>query len=1542
MKTHNYENKSSSQKGMSAFSVGIDNEPDVKEQTTVDAKQDNLENTSITDQHVNKINNSSLTNQHQIRCVYCKLGHDIDDCPDYKKLDMKAKKSFIFSKRLCFSCYKSVSSSHTSKTCMNKRTCSICKETHPTSLHPSTGTAETIPETMVSVATGYDVKTVDTVNVGKKVSKVISLCILPVSIRHGLDPENVMTVYAMLDNCSEGTFLTEEVAEVLFTPSTSMDEKDAHKLLQSINPTNIGLRTLNGWSSHNSCSAEGLQVSSVHNFDGVESPYFNLPTSYTRELLPIERVNIPTVEKIKHWEYLQPILHEIPQFDCEVPIGLLIGGDASKLIEPMKVIPSSDSGPYAFQTALGWCISGSLHVECAENSNTIICNRIAVQDISTGELADHHIVVEENFQDNKLHDSLLRMYQTEFVENQKESKALSVEDKRFLHTMEQHAQKEGKHHKLPLPLRNEITNLPNNRVMAVRRMQPLKKKLERDPHYHREYSKFMNNLLEKGIARECSNNGNEDDVSWFLPHHGVVKPNKPGKVRPVFDCAAKFLDRSLNKELLSGPDLTNLLLGVILRFRLEEVPCMADIESMYYQVLVSDKQRSLLKFLWWPKGDTSNGLKEYEMNAHVFGAISSPSCANYALKKTANENEEKYGSSAANTLRRNFYVDDMLKSVSSSAEMIDLINRIIGLCDEGGFNLTKFVSTNKEVLNSLPPSKLAPRMKEYDLYEGSTFIERALGVHWCIVNDEMLFRIEFKDSPLTRKGILSTISSIYDPPGLASPFIFEGRKVLQAIVHEKRCWDDDISSTHRMRWEKWRIKLAMIERIRIPRCVKPIGFGHAVSTTLHHFADASEIGYGTASYIRQVNLKGEINVCLLMGKSRVAPMRATNIHRLELTAAFTASKISNLLNSELDISPLLHQYWSDSKIVLGYIKNESKRFRVYVANRTQAIRETTDVSKWHYVNTKDNPADYASRGLDVDSPETQTWFIGPERLWKPDENLIHSEEQYIVEDNDPELKKVLHVNTVSLTNMDNDIFSRLESRISGWYRCIRVLATIRRFITLCKQKINMEVGTISAHLTVEDLNESEKCLIRMIQKKYFHHELRLLKSIKIETGRAGEKKRKAALKKSSSLRKLNPFVDEFGIIRVGGRIQKSLLEDSLKYPVILPRKGHFTTAAVRWIHQKVEHAGRYMTLHEMRTEGYWVINGSSIIRSLISRCVRCRFLRGRLGEQKMSDLPHERINESPPFTFSGVDMFGPFIIKERRSEVKRYVVLFTCFSSRAVHLETTVTMETDSLINAMRRFIGRRGSIRSLQSDNGGNFVGADNELKRALSELDHEKIRGFLQNEGADWIEWKFNPPTASHMGGVWERQIRSARNILSSLMKEHGHILNDESFRTLIVEAESIINSRPLTVDYLSDPNAPIPLSPSNILTCKSKVTHGPPGVFQKADLYCRRRWRRVQHLANVFWRRWRQEFLMSLQNRVKWTNEKRNFAVGDIVLVKDSDARRNQWPMARVIEVHPSDDGLVRSVKVKMASKNNEQGSSLDRPISKLVLLLESEES
>ena len=215
-------------------------------------------------------------------------------------------------------------------------------------------------------------------------------------------------------------------------------------------------------------------------------------------------------------------------------------------------------------------------------------------------------------------------------------------------------------------------------------------------------------------------------------------------------------------------------------------------------------------------------------------------------------------------------------------------------------------------------------------------------------------------------------------------------------------------------------------------------------------------------------------------------------------------------------------------------------------------------------------------------------------------------------------------------------------------------------------------------------------------------------------------------------------------------------------------------------------------------------------------------------------------------------MFGPILIREKRSDLKRYAVLFTCFSSRAAHIEITNTTDANSFIMGLRRFLARRSSVRSIWSDNGRNFVGANNELRKSLKEMDHLKIKNCLKGNGTDSILWHKNPPGASHMGGVWERQIRTARGILEGLLKTHDQSLNDETLRTLMAEVESIMNSRPLTVKTLSDINSQILLSPSYLLTMKTNVVMPPPGVFMKPDLYSRRIWRRVQHIAQKFWHR------------------------------------------------------------------------------------------
>ncbi len=332
----------------------------------------------------------------------------------------------------------------------------------------------------------------------------------------------------------------------------------------------------------------------------------------------------------------------------------------------------------------------------------------------------------------------------------------------------------------------------------------------------------------------------------------------------------------------------------------------------------------------------------------------------------------------------------------------------------------------------------------------------------------------------------------------------------------------------------------------------------------------------------------------------------------------------------------------------------------------------------------------------------------------------------------------------------------------------------------------------------------------------------------------------------------------------------------------------------------------------------------------------------------MANLPSDRMEPAPAFTYCAVDYFGPFQVKQGRRMLKRYGVLFTCLNSRAIHIEVADSLSTDSYLNALRRFISIRGPVRSMRSDRGSNFVGAKTELGLALAEMDQQSIGRYLLANQCDYIEFKMNVPSASYHGGVWERQIRTVRNILSGLISATASKLNDDSLRTAMCEVMAIVNGRPLTTDNLYDPTSLEPLTPNNIVTGKSSIALPPPGNFQRENLYLRKRWRRVQYVANEFWNRWRKEYLKNLQIRQKWNSPKRDLHKGDIVIVKEDMVPRSEWMLARMDETFPDDDGHVRKVKLAIADRllnnkgqQNHSVTYLERPIQKVVLLLASEE-
>ncbi|XP_038588673.1 uncharacterized protein LOC119913337 [Micropterus salmoides] len=467
--------------------------------------------------------------------------------------------------------------------------------------------------------------------------------------------------------------------------------------------------------------------------------------------------------------------------------------------------------------------------------------------------------------------------------------------------------------------------------------------------------------------------------------------------------------------------------------------------------------------------------------------------------------------------------------------------------------------------------------------------------------------------------------------------------------------------------------------------------------------------------------------------------------------------------------------------------------------------------------------------------------------------------------------------------------SNKNSKCKGWHRC-------------------------NSPRTPDEMAQARNVILKATQMAAFAKELSALRANK-------------AIPKNSPMQKLSPFLED-NLICVGGRLRHSELPAAEKNPIILPKGSHISLLLTQHHHEQVKHQGRHLTEGAIRAAGLWILGGKTLISSVLHKCVTCRRLRGKLEEQFMADLPPERLKTCPPFTYVGIDVFGPWSISTRRTrggqaESKRWAIMFSCMSSRAVHIEVIEAMDTSSCINALRRFFALRGPAKQLLSDCGTNFIGARKELGM------DKRLQKFLSEQGCIW---EFNPPHASHMGGPWERMIGVARRILDSMFLQHNTRLTHEVLCTLMAEVTAIMNARPL-LPVSADPENPFILSPSMLLTQKTGAPP-PPGEFSGKDLYTKQ-WRQVQALANQFWTRWSREYLPSLQHRQKWTVPRRNLEVGDLVLLRDKQTVRNCWPMARITATFPGNDGHVRKVEVKTADQGNVK--TFLRPVAEIVLLL-----
>ena len=1399
-----------------------------------------------------QVNSASVANVRIRRCYACSgQCKSLFSCKNFKDCTVPERLKIAREHKLCFNCLRV---GHNASNCSSERTCSIdsCGKRHCNLLHRQRVVKEETSDSSGAADASKDAEGPAATGCSVVTSEVKGegmLPVVPVVVRSG-GMEQV--VNALLDTGSTATFCSSQIVQ-----SLSLSEK----------PTSIALTTLDREERHTSTTIVQFEIAAV------DSDRSHSIKAYTRTSIAAKPSN-PHSLSLSHFEGI-PFSHARAE-----NVSVIIGQDYAHLFKPMEVRSGKDHEPYAVKTPLGWVINGTGANNGMESVNFV----------STGSLERQ----------------VERFWRVEGWDSFADECALSVEDQKAVATWDDGTSlRENGHYQLPIPFKSE-RSLPSNRVLAEQRLRALKNKLAKNEDLRVRYTSFMDGLFQKGHAEPVIGPGPKGRT-WYLPHHSVVNPRKPEKTRVVFDCAAQHAGVSLNSAVLSGPDLTNTLIGVLIRFRQHPVAIAADIEEMFHQVQVVPEHRDVLRFLWWPQGDLAQEPQEFRMTVHLFGGTWSPSCCCFALRKTATDNIGLFAEEAVTTVGKNFYMDDCLKSVEDEEAACALIQNLSQLLETGGFNLTKWSSSSKEVLASVPVEKRAKGMQQLDLTKDDLPGERVLGVGWHPTDDSLRFSLVLKQSPLTRRGILSTTSSLYDPLGLASPFLLIAKLLLQDLTQAKIPWDDPIPEDMVPRWQEWLQQLPVLSQMAIPRALK--SRERAVSYHLHVFCDASQRAYGCVAFLVILYAGGNRVSNFVIAKSRLAPLKTMSIPRLELCAAVLAVRIADLLQKEFEFPLEETVFWSDSLIVIGYIRNESKRFHTFVANRISIIHRSSRPAQWHHVATAMNPADDVSRGLSAQALlASETWLHGPEFLLHP---IGDDQAPVVIADDDPEVKSLVlaHVTEGAVeVEVGQDFINDFFSRFSSWISLRKRVAAWLKVKSWLKAKARNNQDDIVTDISVADLQEAEMEIYRHVQ---------------VEFGEWPDGP--INVSRASPLFRLG-VICENGILFVVGRHRKSLsaIPPGSKKQVLLPKQHHITSLIVRHRHAVVGHAGREATLAALRLS-YWVIGARAVISAVISRCFLCRRWRAPAAEQQMADVPDSRAAcGSAPFANTGIDVFGWFLVKQGRARVKRYGCVFTCLTMRAIHLEVLHSLDADSLINALIRFMARRGCPSHIFCDNGTNLVGAERELRKDLRAIDSKRVDAFLQTRD---VQWHFNPPKASHMGGAWERMIRTVRKVLAPLLREQ--VLSDESLQTVLTMAEHLVNERPMT-NVSTDPIDLNALTPNDLIRPPSS-SFSLTGFENSA----RKRWKQVQHMADVFWKRWLSEYFPLLKARQKWVHPMVNLKINDIVLIVE-DSRRGEWPLARILDVFPSSDGLVRKVKLKTSS------SVLVRPITKLCLLEGAESS
>ncbi|XP_011884025.1 PREDICTED: uncharacterized protein LOC105571160 [Vollenhovia emeryi] len=990
--------------------------------------------------------------------------------------------------------------------------------------------------------------------------------------------------------------------------------------------------------------------------------------------------------------------------------------------------------------------------------------------------------------------------------------------------------------RLSLPKNQNANNILSQHILGISKGGILK--LEDDSDYSKLYSDFMFDYEQLQHMTRVPESQPEPSLTYYLPHHGVIRESSSTtRLRVVFNGSSRTSSgHSLNDLLHTGAKLQVDLLNVLLWFRLFRYVFSSDMEKMFRQINVHDSDWDFQRILWFAK---TNRITTFQLTTVTYGLACAPFLALRVLEQLIMDEGANYPL-AVPILQKGRYVDDLFGGGDSISAVQELAKQTHQLCMAGGFPLQKWVSNHPDVLRAIAPEKQA---HSTSCQINDTPITNILGLCWNASTDTFHFTLaSTSTAEITKRRVLSSIAKLFDPLGLVSPVIIKAKIIMQELWSIKIGWDEPLPSHAAVKWREFVEELQDMPCLSFPRWIG-IADNHAVE--VHGFCDASKLTICAAVYIRVFSSNGDITSHLVVSKTEVAPLKRLTIPRLELSGAVLLAKLVNRVLAVWTLNTQAIYLWTDSAITYTWINNHPSRWKDYVHNRVRFIQETLPHAIWKFVPGTDNPADCGTRGLSPNQLANHSiWWTGPSWLLQDTSSWPHPPQLWIQETMLEE--RPTHVAVIAPRKLTEPW--DLLQRYSDLNRLTRITAWCRRGVTRFRRALTPPSGPLTTH----ELKAAMEFWVQTIQRTHFNHELTILKK--------GE-----VLPRSSSLVRLTPIVDSKGLLRVGGRLNSSLLSPEAKHPLILPRRSALTSLIISDAHIRTMHGGTQVTLTFLRNN-YWIVGGRAPVRSHILNCVKCARYRQQRAQQLMGQLPIERATPSRPFLHSGIDYAGPLIIKtwkgKNAKSYKAYISLFVCQVTSAVHLELVTDYTADGFIAAYKRFTSRRGICATLRSDCGTNLKGADAELNRLFSSATTEcgALANLLANDGTQWL---FNPPAAPHFGGKWEAGVKSVKFHLKRAIGDHH--LTYEEMSTLLSQVEAVLNSRPLS-PLSDDPEDINALTPGHFLMGCAPATIPEPSLEFERQSHLSR-WQLNRQMLESFWKRWSSECLQRYLAVYKW---------------------------------------------------------------------------